>query len=248
MTSAAAQLAFPDELLEELVGNVYGHLEKSAEGYYIAMSDVLRTLNGIPPDLDLSTAKLTDHDMVTSDMAEAIIESDNRILTTGESVSAYAWVKNEEGRWIKIFGMRQRTPQNTILGHTFIGINTERIGVWVERLDHKTETLLLSERDNQFLSRRELRILSLFVDGAPRKDMAQDLCLSVKSIEKALTRMRVKMLAVSGLDNKASLQRCLNQLGLTAFLLEKPDWFSDEHQVVVINSLNRKKVSYPHQK
>ncbi|MBT4520770.1 MAG: hypothetical protein HOC23_12265 [Halieaceae bacterium] len=221
--------------MDRIVGDTFGYFEKSAEGYIIAMSDNNRRLSGVPLHENLTEKKISHVNLVTGDMAEESERIDQEILATGEVFTSYAWVRDEGGRWVKFFAMKQRTDKGTILVHTFVAGQTEKISKWVRRLDNKHEVLQLDDSGELFLTRRELQILSLFLDGVPRKTMGEKLFLSVKSIEKYISRIRTKMTRIC-CDGNSNLLRCLNHTGLTAFLLEKPDWFANDHQRIFLRS------------
>ncbi|MBT4520769.1 MAG: hypothetical protein HOC23_12260 [Halieaceae bacterium] len=217
--------------LDEILGRDFGFFEKTEGGRYIAMSDANRKRLGIPLDMDLSQHIVTDYDLVHADMAEEIINADKGILNTGEPVWAYTWIKNELGEWVKVFAMKQRTPGGTVLAYTFVAGQTELVGVWVRRLDYEREVLRLGGKsEKRVLSRRELQILRLFINGVSRKEMANEIDLSMKSIEKYLSNIRDKVIACCAPDEDQTLRWCLNHSGLTEFLLEKPDWFEDSHE------------------
>ncbi|MBT4520768.1 MAG: hypothetical protein HOC23_12255 [Halieaceae bacterium] len=218
--------------LNEIMGGTYGSFERDVEGRYFSMSECRRKIWGIPLDADLSKEKVTVFDLPYGTPAEEVIEVGRNVVATGVPSWSYIWQKNQNGRWEKTFCILERTDRETIRGHIFVTGQNELLGVWVGRLDLKNEVLALDDHKEHYLNRRELQILSLYMDGAPRKEVANELCLSVKSIEKYLARITDKVVATCSPHGDSSLKWCLNHSGLTAFLLEKPDWFADDNQII----------------
>lgn len=71
--------------------------------------------------------------------------------------------------------------------------------------------------------RKDLQVMHWLVRGVPRKVMAQQLSVSVKTVEKRLARCRQVFVEVGIHDY--TLQGQLYQLGLMAFLIEYEEAF-----------------------
>ncbi len=93
---------------------------------------------------------------------------------------------------------------------------------WPSLLNHDTEQLLLPNGTQ--LSRRDLCVLHQYLYCWPRKIIASNFNVSVKAIEKRLTRIRNQMEPAD--STHYNLQGYLQELGIMPFLMAHPDWFA----------------------
>jgi DNA-binding NarL/FixJ family response regulator len=101
---------------------------------------------------------------------------------------------------------------------------THWIIYWTQHLDLGEECLRLPEGGK--LNRTDMRVLHHILLGTPRKVIARDLDVSVKTIEKRMARMRMQL---SHRDCACyNLQGCARHHQLAEFLLLKEDWFDLE--------------------
>ena len=94
------------------------------------------------------------------------------------------------------------------------------IETWTNRLDPQRRRLCLP--CGTYIGEKDMQLLRGVVLGTPRKLLADQLCLSVKAVEKRLTKLRTQLPAHRG----STIQWALHERGLINFLLMRPCWFS----------------------
>ena len=98
------------------------------------------------------------------------------------------------------------------------------IETWISRLDHEKRRLRLPCGTS--IGAKDMQLLRGVLLGIPRKLLADQLCLSLKAIEKRLTKLRAQLPSLQG----TTLQWALHERGLINFLLMRPDWFLPEFE------------------
>lgn len=95
----------------------------------------------------------------------------------------------------------------------------ETLSTWISQLDYDRQRLNLP--DGTHLSRRELKIIRLFLQGYGQKIIADQVHLSVKTIEKYVADFRHQLCY-----GNRPLRRCMQESGLAQFILSHDDWFT----------------------
>jgi hypothetical protein len=101
-------------------------------------------------------------------------------------------------------------------------VNNNWLKHWPDRLNYTTRTLKLP--NNKTLSEKELLLLNMVMRNLPRKVMAYRFHVSVKAIEKRLTRVALKLKDHPDCTCY-NLHGCIEYWGLSIFLLITTKWF-----------------------
>lgn len=173
------------------------------------------------PDMRWTVEDITHWDPVIAEHAQC---EEKTILQTGRASHSISTVRDANNVWKCIRNFKQRTADGGILSTIRAYDVTLLFNGWPARLDNENECLRLS--NGVELSRTDLTLLHQLLLNLPRKIMARRFYVSVKAIEKRLTRLREKLKGPHCCPTCYSIQHCLNMLGLSEFLLAQPDWFA----------------------
>ncbi len=99
--------------------------------------------------------------------------------------------------------------------------SNELYGNWPQRLNHQRKILELP--NGETLNRKDLYCLHLAASGLPRRMMAERMFVSVKAIEKRLTKCRDLLYCPQRPND--TLLMLLNSWQLLPFLISQEDWF-----------------------
>ena len=198
-----------------------GYFKRLPEKEYVEVSDYLAEMSDQVPDDFIDKQ---DSQLPWSNLAEQTAKTDHE-LKTGKlrySLAISSVFAPDQKIWVKARvesfykdGLIQGSVANThdILPHP-----------WLRKLCHDTQTLTVSE--GVTLSRRDLKLLRLYVMRTPMKLIAVDLHLSIKGVEKAFTRIKNQYeQSLHGYLSTPKLMKHLTDTRLAEFLLVRDDWF-----------------------
>jgi hypothetical protein len=109
-----------------------------------------------------------------------------------------------------------------------IALDTLYFG-WPAKLDHNTQCLPLP--NGVFLSAKDMTLLHRYLMGMPRKTMAAKYSVTVKAIEKRLTKIKEHL--AYPYTPIAPLHEYLHHMQLIPFLLAQPNWFEIKSSHIV---------------
>jgi hypothetical protein len=151
----------------------------------------------------------------------SITQQNTTVLRTGKTLQSTTLFKNRMNDWTMVYDTKNRDHSGLLVCHyQLIPLNSLYHG-WPTQLCREKHHLKLG--DGNVLSAKDMTLLHRFLLGMPRKEMAACYFVTVKAIEKRLTRLR-EMLARDS-HPEDSLHTSLNRLGLIPFLLAQPNWF-----------------------
>jgi hypothetical protein len=139
---------------------------------------------------------------------------------TGERTFTTGVARQHDGTWQVTMGNNywfrgkvKSTLVTTPLNSLFSG--------WGTRLDRNLRILRLDTGD--YLNERDLYVLNKYLMGVPRKVTANEWGVSVKAVEKRLSKIKDKLRHKDCWCH--SLHGCIHYHQLTSFLLECSNWF-----------------------
>lgn len=211
--------------LEKVTGVRTGVFEKDAELRYIYMSELAAEYAGVPGGVYHPEMAWTDYDLPWSDgTAEGVQAEDREVIATGIPSRSRAIIQDGSGEWRMTVVFKTRTESGGIWGEIVAWPPGSFGRSWAPALDMERKVLNLPGGGH--LTKAELDTLRLVAHDTPRKVMADELSVSIKTVEKRLGTIKKKLLAEC--EDARSLQAALHELELTAFLLDHSDWFSGE--------------------
>lgn len=157
----------------------------------------------------------------TPELLDSLVLHDRFVLATGAMGKVTALTQTTSGQWMNIYIRKQRTEKRLILTElSAIPIEDLYCG-WPSHLNYTTQHLVV--RHGLILSSKDLTLLHRYLMGMPRKTMADKYFVTVKAIEKRLTRIRDQLHV--GPEDGRTLQQALKDLNLIPFLLAQANWF-----------------------
>lgn len=130
------------------------------------------------------------------------------------------WIKHKK-EWVLLASASVTQSTGEVQGNTRVLPASLLFSGWYECLDFENK-VLKDPIYGEEVPARDMQILRMLLMGFSRKDMAIKLHLSVKSIEKMLTKMR----AFPYIPKDKTMEQQMAETGLAAFLLGNPDWFA----------------------
>ena len=206
--------------------SAYSFQVKDKDGYHLRMGESHCQALGIDeyhPDMrmkDLPWMESDNSNLMVGhrEVEHAVIKNKIRVISHGiVDISSISGIK-----WAMIDLVR--TPTNkggTLTRGRLTDVNAMFSG-WPLCLDTAREELVISPKIT--LSRMDMCVLYCYLNGWPRKSVANHNQVSVKSIEKRLRKIRERLTPVGA--HHHNLHEVLRSYNLTPFLLYQPDWFN----------------------
>ena len=212
------------------------YFQKDRSGYYLSMSESIAEGLGVEGGVYHPDMRLAPGDIVPlAGIADNILAEDYGLRKSQAVSNSQTWVRcAKEGDWVHSFIHAHVMDNGSIVGHSIRTRGQALFGAWPSRLNFKEEVLATPWGA---ITRREMRVLRMMLDGVPRAKMGELLFVSIKSIEKYISKLRGQLTASLKLaDNYMDipLLQVMNDSGLTQFLLGHNDWFSHEGQHTLI--------------
>ena len=205
-----------------------GSIEKDKQGFYTQVSTEFTDLyDGEIYHPDMKWDQVPEEIQMSSGLQEQLAEVEHKVLKIGKPISTTA-------NWITPSGLLKVVTHRKILrgggflskeiathtAHTYDG--------WPLLLNSHLKVLQLPNGKN--LTRKDLCVLNLFVQGLPRKMIAHGTQTTVKAVEKRLAKIK-DILTPEGKVSH-NLNVCLVQWRLIPFLLAEHDWFAPQEWLV----------------
>lgn len=191
---------------------------RDKRGRYQEASDVFAGLAGMSPG---ELVGKTDLELPWPDISEALLKDDQRVL--GGEVSCVQTLLHTDNGW-RITDSEKWRDSGYVRGWVKDTTEGKRVAPWLKRFDMERDVLALGSGID--LSRRDCRLLHLYLNGATNKELSKEIHLTTRGVEWALGLIREKMNQVTGLDCRGSkLMRALHHDGLSIALLMKEDFF-----------------------
>jgi len=179
-------------------------------------------LSAVYPGIDLAT----------------IVAEDDALIESGQPQIREACVIFEN-QWFD-FRAKAQEQGGKIIGEGMLRPLADLYSGWPGRLDHKQRVLKLD--DSAHLNAKDLTALSLLASGHPRQSIADKMFVSLKAIEKRLTKIKERLNVVRHRNGEHcdwendTLLGHLNHFDLLPFLLANSDWFSPKAFFRTINT------------
>lgn len=151
-------------------------------------------------------------------------ENDLEVLNTGIPSRSTVVTVTGAGEWVHATTTKWRTSLGGIRGEAVIVDIRDMYNGWANRLDRTTKRLYLAK--NNYLVEKDLIMLHLIVQGLSRKQIATLMYVSLKAIEKRLTKIKMQFSLYQPELDHESINASLHRLNLTEFLAVQPNWFS----------------------
>jgi hypothetical protein len=165
----------------------------------------------------------------TSPILSALQEQTQTIIKTGLPSMSTHFTYDRTGSWIKFCVKKHRGETGLVHAYARMTPLDDLYFGWPSHLCQLRQRL--SIHDGKYLSARDLAVLHWFVLGTPRKEIAAKTFVTVKAIEKRLTKLK-EMLAPSGYPD-ASLHTSLYSLKLYEFLIAQNNWFDIRSNLII---------------
>ncbi len=181
-------------------------------------STALANVSVYHPDMRLRTQDLC---QTTESLLHSFVQRDRYILATGIVSRESAFMQLIDGNWVLTQALKQRTAEGQLLtqcSHTPLEL---LYAGWANRLCQVKQQLCLG--DGTVLTAKDMTILHQYLLNMPRKEIAAKAFVTVKAIEKRLTRLR-EMLAHQDRPDD-SLHSSLYTRDLIPFLIAQTNWF-----------------------
>lgn len=199
-------------------------ITKDEQGYYLSIDKSFTDLAGIEEyhaDLKWQRMTLATGMGLTKAHQESILELEHKVLRDRQPISNMVRTSSRTG-WLEAVTHRVPLKGGGFRSQSFVISPYQHYQGWPNLLNHNLELLELPT--GGVLTRADLIMLHLFVQGLPRKMIAKGTHCSVKSVEKRLAKVKGVLLP----DGKRShsLAQILVERQLITFLLANSDWFS----------------------
>lgn len=198
----------------------YSWFTKDRDRVYTGMCLASSEAVGLPAYA--AEMRVRDIDLPWSERGMDEIEQDDwRVLKQNARLLIRYLVVGANGDWFQMAGSKAPGIDGNITGQIVITPASVLYNGWPHALCYTTQTLRLTA--STVLTRQEMLLAHGFLNGIPRKVMAEAAGVSVKAIEKRLAVLREK------LRHKGcrcySLHGCLGTHHLSEFLMAQSDWF-----------------------
>ncbi len=177
------------------------------------------TLDGV--EELMADMRFKDENLPWHAVSEQLAKEDFHVASSDKSSRSTTFVPRLNDTFVMCTSQKWPDGKGGTIGRTIcIDIDDIYHG-WPARLNVEKQRLDLPNGD--FISRLDLRILYCYLRGVPRKVIAYRSQLSLKGVEKRLTRLRKGTLATHKCD-QCSLHDVLDKHGLVEFLMAQRDW------------------------
>jgi len=153
-------------------------------------------------------------------LAPHITREDELIQKTQCTTRGFGLLRSFEETWV-IIQVKKSPYLKGVHGELTTVYADTLFNGWPDKLCKASETLKVLYGT---LTRRDLTMIHMLLKGKPRKSMARDFGISIKTVEKRLTQFK-DILAPTAEPHYLTVQECLIMQGLHHFLLAKADWF-----------------------
>ncbi len=177
------------------------------------------------------TVSLAIQDVYPGFDLETIRKADLELQSTGKKQFRMARILTDNV-WHKQDAISEISPETGLIHGTgsVISINFMYDG-WPAKLDHAKKILRIDR--NTALKQKDLQVLHYLVQGLPRGLIAQKMFVTIKAVEKRLTKIkdllgdaRTAQGDPCGGCQNCTLQGHLMHFSLIPFLLAELDWFN----------------------
>ena len=203
-----------------------GFFLKDQDNVYVEASEKSLAFMGVDVEVYHPDMRILDSDATWgSDITESVLREDHDIRRHQGISRSRSVLKNAQGHWEYVMVTKEYVAGGNIQGRIqSIPLNDLFLG-WPSRLDLRRQRLHIPQTGG-YLSRVDLRVLYDVLHAIPRKVTARTLNVTVKAIEKRLSRIK-DVLHHPGCTCY-NLQGCLKTFGLTEFIMAMTDWFALE--------------------
>ena len=201
-------------------------IEKDKEGYYIHIDEELTDMAGVEayhPDMKWERMELAKGMGLSENHQESILELEHKMLTKHQPISNSVRAATSSG-WMEALTHRTPLRGGGFRSKSYVVSPSSHYNGWPLLLNNHLEVLELP--NGHHLTRTDLSVLNMFVQGLPRKVIAHGTHSTVKRVEKRLAKIKDKLTPEG--QRAHGLAQLLVQHRLMPFLMATNDWFALE--------------------
>ena len=201
-------------------------IEKDKEGYYIHIDKEFTDMAGVAeynPDMKWERMELAKGMGLSESHQDYLLELEHKVLSKHQPISSSVRAATSSG-WMEALTHRTPLRGGGFRSKSYVVSPSSHYNGWPLLLNKRLEVLELP--NGHHLTRTDLLVLNMFVQGLPRKVIADGTHSSVKSVEKRLAKIKDKLTPEG--QRAHGLAQLLVRHRLMPFLMATNDWFAFE--------------------